>query len=44
MYDTERNSVENGILPDISVSLNDDDIMKGEDTIIEAARGWINRQ
>ena len=44
MYDTEKRCVENGIEPDIRVNLNDEDVTRGEDTIIEAARAWLNAQ
>lgn len=38
MYDSYKNSTEHGIDPDYNVQLNNDDVMRGEDTIIEYAR------
>jgi len=38
MYDVDGNSTENGIDPDINVSISDTDLQKGIDTIIESAR------
>lgn len=43
MYDSERNSTEDGIEPDISVNLTGTDFVRGRDTIIEAARRLIAR-
>lgn len=42
MYDKDKNITEFGIEPDRSVSLTDDDFMKGQDTIIECARAFLN--
>ena len=42
MYNTEKESTENGIEPDIRVSLTKDDFLKNRDTIIEKARSFIN--
>lgn len=41
MYDAGHNSTENGIAPDISVQLTDDDFLRGRDTIIETARKFL---
>ena len=41
MYDTNKQSTENGIDPDFSVQLSDDDVALGLDTIIEYARKLI---
>jgi hypothetical protein len=38
MYDAKRQHTEFGIAPDVSVGLSDDDVTRGYDTIIEAAR------
>lgn len=38
MYDCNKQCTEFGIDPDYAVSLTDDDVAKGEDTIIETAR------
>lgn len=38
MYDSDGNSTEHGIAPDHKVQLNDTDVARGEDTIIEFAR------
>lgn len=43
MYDTEGRCVEDGIAPDIAVDIAAADILRGRDTIIEAAREWISR-
>lgn len=40
--DANRNHTEFGIAPDIPVSLNPEDVLKGKDTIIEAARSFLN--
>ena len=37
-YDAKRQSTEFGIDPDYYVSLSDEDVLKGRDTIIEFAR------
>ena len=37
-YDAQRQSTEFGIDPDYYVSLSDEDVLKGRDTIIEFAR------
>lgn len=41
MLDADGNHIESGIMPDESVSITDSDFIKGVDTIIEAARQWI---
>ena len=41
MYDTNKQSTENGIDPDFNVQLSDDDVAQGLDTIIEYARKLI---
>ena len=41
MYDPNMNHIEFGIEPDIKINMKSDDIMKGKDTIIEAARNYI---
>lgn len=38
LYDADGNDIEQGIEPDIKVSLTDDDFHRGHDTIIERAR------
>ena len=38
-----KQHIEFGIPPDISLSLSQDDVIKGKDTIIEAARSFINK-
>lgn len=38
MYDTEKNLTEDGLAPDVKVSLTDADFARGVDTIIEYAR------
>ena len=38
MYDSNKNSTEKGIEPDYKASLATEDILRGEDTIIETAR------
>ncbi len=40
--DADRHHTEFGIAPDIPVSINPDDVSKGNDTIIEAARSFLN--
>lgn len=42
MYDVNRQTTENGILPDVYASISDDDLFKGTDTIIETARQLLN--
>ncbi len=42
MYDKDKNSTEFGIAPDHYVSLTDDDVRRGKDTIIEYARRILN--
>ena len=42
MYDAEKNCTEDGIEPDIKVSISDRDFLKGRDTIIEAARQFLS--
>lgn len=42
MYDRDGQSVEDGIQPTYNVSLSQDDLLKGEDTIIEYARKVIS--
>lgn len=42
--DADKQHTEFGIPPDIYVSLNQDDVIKGIDTIIEAARNYLNNQ
>lgn len=41
MYDKDKQSTEDGIMPDISVSLSLVDFWRGQDTIIEAARVFL---
>lgn len=38
MFDVTKQSVENGIEPDVNVQITDDDFTRGRDTIIEYAR------
>ncbi len=42
MSDVDGNSTENGIAPDVSVGITDEDMSKGLDTIIEAARSMLH--
>ena len=42
MYDTEKQSTEFGIEPDYKVSLDQADVLRGKDTIIEYARRLLN--
>lgn len=42
MYDKDKQSTEDGITPDITVSLSPFDFHRGRDTIIEAARSFLN--
>lgn len=44
MYDRDRQSTENGIVPDISVGLGSDDMATGRDAIIEAARQALRKR
>ena len=44
MYDREGRCTEDGIDPDVSIPLTDDDRARGIDTIIEAARSLTSRQ
>ena len=41
MYDKNKHDTEFGIIPDYSVSLLENDFLKGKDTIIEYARQLI---
>lgn len=41
MYDIQMNSVEQGIKPNIIVNMNSEDMHKGIDSIIEAARDYL---
>ena len=43
MYDVNKMSTEQGIAPDVNVQLKQEDLLKGEDTIIEEARRLIMR-
>ncbi len=43
MFDAQMNHIEFGIAPDTLVSLNDDDRLRGLDTLIEAARQLLRR-
>ena len=43
MYDREARSTEDGIAPDVSVNLDEDDFKRGIDTIIEAARELLRK-
>lgn len=42
MTDAAGNQIEFGVEPDVKVDITDEDMLRGVDTIIEAARGWIN--
>jgi hypothetical protein len=42
MYDKDKESTEDGIAPDITVSLSSTDFHRGRDTLIEAARTFLN--
>ena len=44
MYDKDKNDTEFGMEPDYSISILDDDFLKGKDTMIEYARTLINHQ
>ena len=43
MYDALRQSTEFGIAPDYAVSLREEDVLRGEDTIIEYARQLLSK-
>lgn len=43
MYDTDKQSTENGIEPDIKVGLRTDDFLRGRDTMIETARAKLHK-
>ena len=43
MYDVERQSTEFGISPDVRVDLLQSDLLRGDDTIIEAARAILSK-
>ena len=43
MYDTDKQSTENGIEPDIKVGLRTDDFQRGRDTMIETARAKLRK-
>ena len=43
MFDRYGNSTEDGITPDVNVSLSEADFLRGTDTIIEAAREKLKR-
>ena len=43
MFDTKMNHIEFGIQPDIEVSLNEEDRVRGKDTLIEAARAMLKK-
>lgn len=43
MYDRDGQCTEFGIAPDVAVSLADDDVLKGKDTIIETARTLLSQ-
>jgi C-terminal processing protease CtpA/Prc len=43
-YDAEMNQIEFGIEPDIAVALSAEDQAQGIDTIIEAARVYLNKK
>lgn len=43
MFDTKMNHIEFGIQPDIEVSLNEEDRVRGKDTLIEAARALLKK-
>ena len=42
MFDADMNEIESGIEPDCYVCLTESDRAKGVDSLIEAARKWIN--
>ena len=41
MTDIDGNQIEFGVDPDEKVDITDEDLLRGVDTIIEAARTWI---
>lgn len=43
MLDAEKQQIEFGIDPDIKLDMTDEDKNHGLDTLIEAARAWLNR-
>ena len=43
MYDAQRQSMEFGIAPDHAVNLSQEDVLRGEDTIIEYARKLLSQ-
>jgi len=43
MYDTDKQSTEDGIEPDIKVGLRTDDFLRGRDTMIETARAKLRK-
>ena len=43
MYDARMGQIEFGIEPDVRVSLEWDDVMRGEDTMIETARDFLKQ-
>lgn len=43
MYDARMNHIEFGIAPDILTSLSTDDVLRNKDTMIEAARDFLNK-
>lgn len=43
MYDTDKQSTENGIEPDFKVGLRTDDFQRGRDTMIETARAKLRK-
>ena len=43
MYDTDKQSTENGIESDIKVGLRTDDFLRGRDTMIETARAKLRK-
>ncbi|MBQ8283169.1 MAG: S41 family peptidase [Paraprevotella sp.] len=43
MYDAGMNHIEFGIAPDILTSLSTDDVLRNKDTMIEAARDFLNK-
>lgn len=44
MYDKDMNHIEQGIAPDIQVSMTEADRQRGVDTLIEAARTYLKQQ
>ena len=41
MYDVNKQPTEFGIQPDVHIEINQDDLLRGYDTIIETARRQI---